>query len=148
MSNKIIHKTMIINAAPQKVWQVLLDTPYIEEWYTEFGEGLTAETDWSPGSKYRVVDHKGFGMIGRIAENIPLKTLSIEAQGMVTDNKDDFESDIAKQIKGNRETYWLSETAEGTKLDIESGCVEEYADMMADMWDKALIKIKQLSENS
>lgn len=146
MSTKIIKKTITLNASPQKVWKVLLESPYVEEWYAEFGEGLKAETDWSPGSKYRVVDNNGFGMIGKIAENIPGKKLSIEAQGMVKDHKDDFESDDAKKVIGNHETYWLSETAEGTKLDIESACDEEYADMMADMWDKALIKIQAFSE--
>lgn len=146
MSAKIIHKTVNLKASPKKVWQVLIESPYIEEWYAEFGEDLKVETDWTSGSKYRVVDKNGFGMVGKIAENIPLKTLSIEPEGMVRDYKDDFESAEARQLKGNRETYWLSETAEGTKLDIESACSEEYADMMAEMWDKALITIKKLSE--
>ncbi|MHA3787715.1 SRPBCC family protein [Flavobacterium hauense] len=146
MSTKIINKTIAINASPMRVWEVLLNSPYVEEWYAEFGEGLKAETDWSPGSKYRVVDNNGFGMIGKIAENVPEKTLSIKAEGLVKDNKDDFESDDAKKVIGNHETYWLSETKEGTKLDIESACDEEYSDMMADMWDKALDKIKKLSE--
>ena len=146
MSAKIIQKTIAINATPQRVWEILLNSPYVEQWYAEFGEGLKAETDWSPGSKYRVVDNNGFGMIGKIAENIPGKKLSIEAQGMVKDNKNDFESEDAKKVIGNHETYWLSETAEGTKLDIESACDEEYADMMADMWDKAMAIIKELAE--
>ncbi|PZR19291.1 MAG: SRPBCC domain-containing protein [Flavobacterium psychrophilum] len=146
MSNRIIQKSITLNASPQKVWQVLMESPYIDEWYAEFGEDLKVETDWSTGSKYRVVDSNGLGMVGKIAENVPGKTLSIESEGMVKDNKDDFESPEAKMLKGNRETYWLSETAGGTKLDIESACFEEYADLMADMWDKALIKIKQLAE--
>jgi hypothetical protein len=146
METKKINKSISINSTPQKVWQVLLNSPYIEEWYAEFGEDLKMETDWSPGSSYRVVDSNGFGMIGKIAENVPNKILSIEPLGIIIANKEDYDSPEADKVKGNRETYWLSETTEGTKLDIESGCVEEYADMMADMWDKALIKIKQLSE--
>jgi uncharacterized protein YndB with AHSA1/START domain len=148
METKNVHKTITINATPQKVWQILLESPYIEEWYTEFGEGLKMETNWSQGSTYRVVGNDGWGMTGKIAENTPNKTLSIEYTGIVNGNKDDFDSPEAKQWNGNRETYRLSETDEGTKLEIELSTFDKYYDMMSDMWDRALAKIKALSEKN
>ena len=147
MSTKTLNKTIVIPALPQKVWQVLLDSPYIDEWYAEFGEGLHAETDWSQGSEYRVAGKDGWGMIGKIAENTPNKVLSIEFTGIVNGNKDDYESEEADKVKGQNETYRLFETQGGTKLEIETAAADEYYDMMAAMWDKALIKIKELSEN-
>lgn len=146
MSTKKIHKTIAIDAKPQKVWQVLLESPYIEDWYAEFGEGLKVETDWSPESSYRVVGTDGFGMIGKIAENVPNRVLSIEPLGIILANKEDYDSPEAAKVKGNRETYHLFETHGGTNLEIESVMVDEYYDMMAEMWDKALVKIKALSE--
>jgi uncharacterized protein YndB with AHSA1/START domain len=146
METKILHKTITINAAPQAVWQVLLESPYIEEWYAEFSEGLKAETDWSLGSRLRVVSNDGWGMVGEIVENIPNKVLSVEYTGVIKDGVDDYESPEAVKWKGHRETYRLFETGEGTKLEIEFATFDEYYDSMSNMWDKALVKIKAFSE--
>ncbi len=51
-------------------------------------------------------------------------------------------------MKGVVEEYMLSETENGTHLDIACDMALERFDMMSAAWDKALIKIKELSEQS
>ncbi len=73
---------------------------------------------------------------------LPHELLSIEYQGIVANGVEDYESDVAKQVKGTFETYRPTENFGITTLDISCDMGEEYFVMMNEAWDKALLKIK------
>ena len=146
MTLQQIQKSIPINAPAQKVWQVLLDKTYIEEWYKAFGEGVKADTDWRLGSKATFADQKGDGMVGRIVTLEPNKKISIEYDGFLSKGQEDLVSEAALSIKGTQETYILEKNGNVTTLSISLEMDENYFGMMSAMWDNALQKIKELSE--
>ena len=147
MTLQAIHKTIEINAPAEKVWQVLLEENYIREWYKSFGEGIEADTDWQLGSKAAFKDQKGNGIFGRIVQHIPNKAITIEYDGFLVEGQPDFESEGAKAAKGSQESYTLQSTPNGTVLVVDCEMDESYIDMMSAAWEKALEKIKQISED-
>lgn len=147
MEMKVIIKSIEIKAPKEKVWNVLLDDKSTRIWYAAFSEGTHAKTDWEVGSKALFVDNSNCGMVSKVIVNNPGEMLSIEHQGIIMDGKEDYESEMAKAIKGGREIYLLSATNGITNLSIESDMAEEMFESMSLSWDKALQKIKELSEN-
>ena len=148
MTTQTIKASIDINAPKEKVWEVLLGHKYIQIWYTAFGEGITADTDWQLGSKAVFVDNKGSGMIGKIVQHIPNEMIDIEYEGIMVDGKEDYNSIAANDMKGTHETYCLSSKDHATNLSIECEMDDAYYEMMSSAWEKALQKIKQLSESN
>lgn len=143
---KRIKMSIEINAPKEKVWEVLLNDQYTRQWYAEFSEGSHAETDWKEGSKAVFTDNTHSGLISKVTKNKPFEVFSLEYQGVVMAGEEDYESQVAKEIKGGLEAYQLSEMEGKTTLNIESDMGDEYFDSMSASWEKALKKVKQLSE--
>ena len=135
-----------INAPREKVWKTLLEDETYRQWTAPFSENSRAETDWKKGSKILFLDGNGHGMVSKVAENIPNEFMSIEHLGLVKDGVEDVESDEVKPWAGAYENYTLKEANGGTELFIESDITEEYKEMMAGIWPKALNKLKELAE--
>lgn len=148
MKTETIKKTIDISAPREKVWDVLLQDKFTRIWYAEFSEGTYAETDWQVGSKAVFKDHTESGMVGKVITNQPNELLSVEYQGLVADGKEDYQSAEAQQVKGGRETYRLAEKNGVTQLSIEGDMSEAYFETMSLAWNKALQKIKELSERA
>lgn len=146
MKTEKIKKSISISAPAEKVWEVLTDDQYTRMWYAEFSEGTYAETDWKEGSKAVFKDTKGNGLVGKIVLNRPPEALSVEYEGIVNAHVEDYKSSEAQQIRGGHENYFLTESDGITMLSIESDMSPEYIEPMSLMWDKALLKIKDLSE--
>ncbi len=146
MEKQTIKKSIEINAPKEKVWEVLLNDKFNRIWYAEFSEGSHAETDWKVGSKAVFTDNTEFGLVGKVIVNKAYEVISIEYQGVVIAGKEDYESDIASSVKGGRETYMLSEKENVTHLSIECDMSEELFESMSLLWDRALQKVKELSE--
>jgi len=145
---KTIHASTTVEAPKEKVWDVLTGDESYRIWSSTFSEGSYVQTDWTVGSKIFFKDEDGSGLVGRIIEYVPLKTISIEYDGEIIDGKEEYGSDDAKAIKGAHEVYQLDEKDGVTRLTVECDMTEEYFDMMSQLWDKALEKIKQLSEGA
>lgn len=146
MKRKTIKKSAEIKAAREKVWDVLLQDKYTRTWYAVFSEGAHAETDWKLGSKAVFLDNKGSGIIGRVVVNKPQELISIEYNGIVAQGVEDYESDAAKDMAGALETYRLSEKDGLIHLSVECEMPAEFFDGMSLAWDKAIGKIKEMSE--
>lgn len=143
---KRIEKSIRILATKEKVWDVLFTDSYTRIWYAEFGAGSYAETDWKVGSKAIFKDDSESGLVGKIIDNEQYRKLSVEYTGNFAEGKEDYESDIAKDVKGGRETYHISENEGITYLEVECDMSPEYFEMMSEAWDNALQKIKSLAE--
>jgi uncharacterized protein YndB with AHSA1/START domain len=144
--NRTIKKSISIHAPKQKVWNVLLNDETTRQWYAEFSAGTHVETDWKVGSKAVFTDNNGDGIIGKIVQNKDAELLSLEYQGAMLKGSEDYEGDMAKAVKGWMEIYKLSEINGVTELTISCDMSENYFDEMSLAWDRALQKIKTLSE--
>lgn len=142
---KTIQKTKQINAPKEKVWNVLLEDAYNRIWMAEFMEGSHAKTDWIVGHKVRFLDNNDNGLVGRIITKQPYEAIEMEYDGEVKNGQDDLDSDMARQMKGSRENYYLSEENGVTTLKIESDMDDNWIEMMSAAWDRALDKIEELS---
>ena len=143
---KLNFKT-VINATPEKIWHVLWDDDTYRKWTSAFAEGSFAQTDWKQGSKALFLDGNGQGMVSRIAENRPNEYMSIEHLGEVKDGVEDTTSDRVKQWAGAHENYTLKKVNGKTELTIDMDITDEFKDMFAQIWPKALENVKELSEN-
>jgi hypothetical protein len=147
MKQTTIRKSIEVNAPKEIVWEVLLDDKFTRIWYAEFSEGSHAETDWKVGSKAVFTDNSGCGLIATVVENNPFEFLQVQYTGYMNNGVEDYDSNIAKEVKGGLETYSLSEKDGVTNLSIECGMSEQMFETMSLAWDKALQKLKKLSES-
>jgi uncharacterized protein YndB with AHSA1/START domain len=148
MNGELIKKSIAIKAPREKVWNVLIDDACTRVWYAEFSEGTHAETDWNVGSKALFTDSSGSGLLAKVAVNKPNEMLSVSYEGIINSGKEDYESDIARQVKGGHETYWLKENNGNTYLEIECTMAPEMIEQMSEAWEKALEKVRELAEKN
>lgn len=147
METKLIEKSILINAPAAKIWQVITEDQHNRIWLAAFGPGNTADTDWREGSKALFTDGSKSGLAGVIKVSRPFEQIIIAYTGIVTDGEEDYESDLAKQMAGFEEVYILQEEGNAVKMSISCDMDVEYFDDMSAAWDKALEKIKELTEN-
>jgi hypothetical protein len=147
MSFKSINKEISISAPASKVWSVLFSDQTYRIWSSVFSEGSYFQTDWKIGSKALFTDQEGYGLLGVITQNILNEVLAIEYNGQLDKGVEDFTSpEVLNGVKGATETYNLSESNGITNLSIDLNINENWFDMMSEGWDKAIVKIKELSE--
>jgi uncharacterized protein YndB with AHSA1/START domain len=136
-----------IDAAPEKVWKILWGKDTYPKWTSAFAEGSDVETDWKQGSKVLFVDGKGNGMVSRIAESRTNEYMSFEHLGELKDGVEDTTSEKVKVWAGSYENYTLKKVNGKTELVIDMDINDEFKEMFAKMWPKALENVKKLSEN-
>lgn len=142
-----INFNVMINATPEKVWQVLWTDDTYRKWTSAFAEGSYAKTDWKQGSKVLFLDGKGQGMVSKIAVNRPNEYMSIEHLGEVKDGIEDTSSERVKVWAGAHENYTLKKVNGKTELSIDMDINDEYKEMFSKIWPVALENVKKLSEN-
>lgn len=142
-----IKKSILIHATKQKVWHVLFNDTFSRIWYQEFSDGAYAKTDWSINSKVIFTDPSGNGLIGKVTENRKFEVMTVEFTGQLVDGAEDYTSQAAQALKGKRESYRIAEQNGPILLSISADLSELYAEQMEPAWDRALQKIKTLSES-
>lgn len=145
--------SIVINSPKEKVWNTMLDDKTYRVWTAPFNEGSYYKGDWSKGSKIIFLGPnpetgKEGGMVSRIAENKLYEFISIEHLGIINDGIEDTTSDAVKDWVGARENYTFKDKDDSTELLIElTGEIpDEFKEMFAGMWPKALQKLKEISE--
>jgi hypothetical protein len=141
-----IEKSIVLNATKEKVWDVLILDKFNTQWYAVFCEGTQAKTDWKQGSSVVFTDQTGDGMLARIVVNKPSEELDIKYEGFITGGKEDVTSEEVKPWVGLHERYKLSEEKNATRLDVKTEVPDKHLTSFNELWDKAVIKIKELSE--
>jgi uncharacterized protein YndB with AHSA1/START domain len=147
MQNQPIKKTIAISASRERVWDVVLNDRYTRIWYEEFSLGARPETTWEEGSKVVFTDVSGGGLVGQVVVNHPLEMVSVEYQGVMNAGYEEYESDYAQEVKGGHETYTLTSTGNLTELTVETDMPLALFETMSLAWERALRKIRKLSED-
>jgi Polyketide cyclase / dehydrase and lipid transport len=147
MKFSTIKKNIVIDATKQKVWHVLVNDTFSRIWYQEFSAGAYAQTDWNINSKVIFADPTGNGLIGKIIDNRKFEALTIEFTGQLVEGVEDYTSQTAQALKGKRESYRIKEQNGPVLLSISADLADVYAEQMEPAWERALLKIKSLSEN-
>lgn len=148
MKKEMIKKTVKVNAPRETVWDVLVRDEYTRAWYSEFSEGSHAEGDWNVGGRISFLDGSGNGLVAKVVAKEPHERISIEHQSVIMDGKEAPDSEEAKKWRGCKENYTLSQEDGMTTLTVEQELPEDYLESIPDLWDKALLKVKELAEGA
>jgi len=142
---KKLNKEIEISASREKVWTVLVEKSYNDNWLSFFSAGTTASTDWIEGHKIIFTDNSNNGIIGKVTAKQPYEFIKITYEGVIENGVENYESEMAKAMSGTEETYELSDSNGTTKLVISVDMGEDYFDEMSVAWDAALQRISELS---
>jgi hypothetical protein len=137
---------VMIDASPEKIWDVLWNENTYNKWTSEFSEGSYAETDWKEGSKILFLDGKGQGMVSRVEEHRPNEYMSIKHVGMVKDGQEIMDGPEVEEWKGVLENYTLIPEGGKTRLMVDVEVMDEWKEYFDNTWPKALNKVKELAE--
>jgi uncharacterized protein YndB with AHSA1/START domain len=146
---KKLHYSIVIDAPKQTVWHTMLDDKPYRDWSAAFSPGSHYVGSWEKGRKIQFLgpDENGKlgGMTSEIAENRPYEFVSIHHLGMVSDGVEDTQSEKVKEWAGY-ENYTFQEQDGKTTLLVDVDTADDFAEMMNDLWPKALGRLKELAE--
>lgn len=145
-----LHFSAVINAPKQKVWETMLNDATYREWTAVFNPGGSFyEGKWETGADMRFYgpDQNGVlgGMISKIKEARPYDFVSIQHVGEMSKGQERMYT-TEEQGNGLFENYTLIEKDGATEVLVDLDILAEYKDMMADLWPKALEKLKEMAE--
>lgn len=147
MARKLVQNTISILAPAGVVWRIITGEEYNVRWLAAFGEGNVALTDWQEGSKAVFVDGSNSGLITRIKESRPFETILMQNIGIITDGKEDYESEEAIESQAFFERYLLTSEGDATRLSVEVVVEDDFFDKTSASWKKALATIKLQAES-
>jgi uncharacterized protein YndB with AHSA1/START domain len=144
MTLKPINKQIVINATPDKIWEILLSKETYLQWAKVFVEGSTyeAENNFEKGSKVIFGDGTGNGLVAMVTINEPNHKIQFTYTGEISEGVEKS----AGSFDGATETYSLTQNGEGVLLEVETSMGDEWYDSMDKAWDQAIVIIKELSE--
>lgn len=146
------HTSVVINASPEKVWNMMLGKETYSQWTKAFNPASSYEGSWEQGAKIKFIGVDGQGnsmggMVSRIAEARPHEFVSIEHLGiLLPDGTEDTTSEDARKWAPAFENYTFTEKDGGTELSIDQDIGTEYKEEFSQMWPKALEALKILAE--
>lgn len=145
-----VHFEQFIQASPEKVYQTLIHKDSYPQWTSIFNASSRFEGSWDKGSKMLFLgedkDGKVGGMVSRIAENIPSCFVSIEHRGMLLNGEEITQGEMVEDWVGSLENYTFQAKDGGTLLLVDLHSTHEMKDYFKDMFPKALLKLKEITE--
>lgn len=136
----------LINASPEKVWDILWNDRTYRIWTSVFCEGSYAVSDWKEGGKINFLDPNGNGMFSVIEKMTPNKFMSFKHIGGIKNNEEQPIDDETKKWSGSHENYTLTEKDDKTELVADLDMTDEHLEYFKDAFPKGLQKVKELSE--
>jgi uncharacterized protein YndB with AHSA1/START domain len=141
---------VLIDATPEKVYDIMLDDAHYQEWTAEFMPTSRYEGSWEKGSKILFIgedqDGNSGGMVSRIKENIPNRFVSIEHLGMIQNGKEITSGPEVEGWAGALENYTFTGVNNKTLLSVEMDANQQYKSYFLETWPKALNKLKAICE--
>lgn len=139
-----------IKANKEKVFRTMLDPDSYPRWTSEFSPGSYYEGNWEEGSKIKFLtmndQGKTSGIVSKIDENIPNKSVTIVHMGFVEDEQEVYEGKELEEWKGALEKYNFWENSGETLVQVFNHVGDTYRDYFIKTWPKALAKLKQICE--
>jgi uncharacterized protein YndB with AHSA1/START domain len=148
MSKLFVDRSIEINASAQRVWDVLTLPQYTVEWASEFSGGgpkVHIESEWNIGSAVLWKDDKGLV----IAKGI---VTALEAHALLRFTVFDMEAARPSVSPEGGIAYKLTERGGKTRFWVSQGDFSgttdgaRYRDLSAEVWERALAKVKWLAE--
>jgi hypothetical protein len=130
-----------INAPKEVVWEKLWNDTSYRQWTSVFMEGSYAESDWQEGSQIKFLTPSGAGMYSVIEKMEPNRVMTFKHLGEIKGGKEE-----PKDWGAARESYELLPTNSGTELQVRLDTTEDFQAYFADVFPKALDKVRELSE--
>jgi uncharacterized protein YndB with AHSA1/START domain len=143
---------ILIDASRETVWDSVVHPAKYRQWTTAFTEGSYFEGGWNKGDKILFLanrENKISGMLSEIAESRFPEYISIRHLGQITNGVADTESEEVKKWAPMYENYILEKADENsTRFCVEMDLPDEFYEMFLEMWPKALILLKKVSEEN
>lgn len=158
-NTKLSNFEIEINADISKVWEKMLGDEGYRLWTVEFnpvGSWYEKEHagDFVVGEKVKFLgpdssgDGKIGGMLSFVKEVREFEFIAFEHRGYISDGKEITDTPEILAWTPACENYTFERIDESkTKITVDVEMSVEYADMMAAMWPKALIKLKEICES-
>ncbi|MGE8530032.1 MAG: SRPBCC family protein [Acinetobacter guillouiae] len=137
---------ILIEATPQKVWQVLWNPDSYSQWTYYFSPTSSIYSDWKVNGKTLFLDADRNGMVSTIEQMEDFKVMIFKHLGVVRKGVEDFDSDELKKWSGSLEKYFLEDLHGKTRLRVELESPKEYMEMMENGFKKGFEIVKQLAE--
>lgn len=138
-----------VNAPSKKVWETMLSPKTYKEWVEASWPGSYYVGSWAKGENVKFLSQEGGGTVATIVEYKPYETvLAKHIAVILSDGKEDRDSDIAKGWVGTTERYVFTENQGKTTLRVLIETSPEWESMFKDGWPAALEKLKEISERA
>ncbi len=144
---KTTNFSVIINASPKKVWQVLWSDPTYRQWTSAFQVGSYAVSDWKQGSKINFLSPEGNGMYSTINECIPFEKMSFIHLGEIKNFVEQPETPESKKWSGSKEIYTLTKKENQTVLEVSFDSSDEFTAYFESAFPKALEIVQKIAVN-
>jgi uncharacterized protein YndB with AHSA1/START domain len=145
-----MHFEIAINAAVEKVYDLMIRDSSYREWTSEFNPTSHFIGSWAKGSKIIFVgtdqDGKTGGMVSRIKENIPNTFISIEHLGLVQEGKEITSGPEVEGWAGANENYTFTAKKGETLLSVDLDAHQDFMTYFTETWPNALAKLKEICE--
>ncbi len=146
MNKKTIQDSIKINASKEKLWQILTEQPYLNDWTSAFMSGSNVKGEFKEGAQILYLDPSGIGVVGKVSECKPNKSLKVSILAEVRDGKPDFDHPDSKRWEGSYDHYQITENDGGSTLSLDSVFPAEFYDDFVQGWKKMLVRFKELAE--
>ena len=148
MQKLFVCQSIEIQASPAKVWAVLTDPKYTDEWSPAFGDGtpLQIASDWKPGSRVLWKDREGKVIVeGDVTAFEPEKLLRFTAFDVrSTERPPIHEEDGITYKLAVKDGKLMLHLMHGDFSSLAEG--KKYRQASAEVWSRVLPKIKALAE--
>lgn len=143
----------VIQATPERVWQIMLDDATYRVWTSAFYPGSYFKGEWKAGTIIYFLgpNPEGTGeggMVTEVKEVRPFEFVSLMHLGIMKDGVEDRESPEAKAWAGSYENYTFTPKNGGTEVTVEMDILEDFKGVFTSMWVKGLERVKALAEAS
>ena len=130
-----------INAAPEKVWEVLFSQDSYKKWASAMNEGTYFEGNWEVGSIMKFLDPQNNGMYNLVTENIRFKVLGMKHLGWI------LKGELSPQNwEDSTLNYILEPSENGTLLKGTVNSLDEFVEFFNSKYPQNFEHIKRLAE--